>query len=61
VAGHSESKKWAFVENVDDVVTERLSVPGGWLYRVIVWRTPDELGDSVAGSVAMAFVPVPGD
>lgn len=55
------SQKWEMVDDSSDFVhTERLEVPGGYLYRVIVFRHAE--GESTETdfqpvSVSVAFVP----
>jgi len=50
---------WEEIDSEDDTYTDRLDVPGGWLYRTRVY-TGEEEGDRNIVSIAMAFVPVEG-
>jgi hypothetical protein len=47
--------KWQCIIDRTEDVTERLKVPGGWLYRTQLWQvdTPASI------TVALAFVPEP--
>jgi hypothetical protein len=45
---------WEMVQNLADWWTERLEVPGGWLYRVCAAKGP-----GIIGSWHVAFVPKP--
>lgn len=46
---------WEIVSESKGENTERMPVPGGWIYRTVIY--PYHEGESA--SVAMVFVPVP--
>lgn len=59
-------EEWEEVNVESTSYTERLSVPGGWLYRSVVWderenelREDGQTYRAVESGVAMVFVPIP--
>jgi hypothetical protein len=47
-------KTWELVYRQDNDITDRLRIPGGWLYRTCI----SPYYDSQSASVAMVFVPI---
>jgi hypothetical protein len=48
---------WEEVGEDEASITERAPVPGGWLYRTLLWEGAKNTVDDKWVSVAMAFVP----
>lgn len=53
--------EWEELETTSHTTTDRMKVPGGWLYRTIVtaWIVDDGFGngEARAATVSMVFVP----
>jgi len=52
------SVPWELVARTELDLLQRLPVPGGWLYRTLVW-SHNRTGEVPYLTVAMVFVPTP--
>lgn len=50
-----KSDNWENVVRQDYERTDRLAVPGGWIYRTMIWS----LGEDAIPSVSTVYVPRP--